>query len=66
MLAQGVLGFQYEAEGSSIGLTSLAGLPLYLDLVKATGLETAIREHVCVAGSQGFGWISRWRWHWCS
>jgi len=33
MVAQGVLGFQYEAEGSSAGLTSLAGLPLYLDLV---------------------------------
>ena len=54
MLAQGALGFQYAAEGSSAGLTSLAGLPLYLDLVKATGLGAAIREHVCVAGSQGW------------
>ena len=54
MLAQGALGFQYAAEGSSTGPTSLAGLPLYLDLVKATGLGAAIREHVCVAGSQGW------------
>jgi hypothetical protein len=28
MLPQGVLGFQYEADRSSGGLTSLAGLPL--------------------------------------
>ena len=49
MLAQGALGFQYAAEGSSAGLTSLAGLPLYLDLVKASGLATAIQEHVHVA-----------------
>jgi len=54
MLAQGLLGFQYEAEGSSAGLTWLAGLPLYLDLVKATDLGAAVREHVCVAGSQGW------------
>jgi hypothetical protein len=54
MLAQGVLGFQYEEEGSSTGLTSLAGLPLYLDLVKASGLGAAIQEHVRLAGSQGW------------
>jgi DDE family transposase len=54
MLAQGVLGFQYEAEGSSAGLTSLGGLPLYLDLVKASGLAGAIIEHVRVAGTQGW------------
>jgi hypothetical protein len=54
MLAQGVLGFQYEAEPSSAGLTSLAGLPLYLDLIHASGLAEAIRQHVRVAGSQGW------------
>ena len=54
MLAQGVLGFQYEAEGSSVGLTSLAGLPLYLDLIHASGLGAAIRQHVRVAGTQGW------------
>lgn len=51
MLPQGVLGFQYEADRSSGGLTSLAGLPLYLDLVEAIGLGAAIRH---VAGPQGW------------
>jgi hypothetical protein len=54
MLPQGVLSFQYEADRSGGGLTSLAGLPLYLDLVQATGLGAAIREHVRVAGGQGW------------
>jgi len=54
MLPQGVLSFQYEADRSSGGLTSLAGLPLYLDLVQASGLSGAIREHVRVAGRQGW------------
>ena len=54
MLAQGVLGFQYEAEPSSAGLTSLAGLPLYLDLIHASGLAEAIRQRVQVAGAQGW------------
>jgi len=54
MLPQGVLGFQYEADRSSSGLTSLAGLPLYLDLIEAIGLGAAIRQHVHVAGSQGW------------
>src|ERR1700722_14655343 len=54
MVAQGVLGFQYEAESSSTGLTSLAGLPLYLDLIHASGLGAAIRRQVHVAGTQGW------------
>src|ERR1039458_5564772 len=54
MLAQGALGFQYEAERSHGGLTSLAGLPLYLDLVHSIGLASAIRRHVQVAGRQGW------------
>src|SRR5580698_5227420 len=54
MLPQGVLGFQYEAERSRGGLTSLAGLPLYLDLVHSSGLARAIRCHVQVAGRQGW------------
>ena len=54
MLPQGVLDFQYEAERSSTGVTSLAGLPLYLDLVHASGLAAAIRRHVRVAGRQGW------------
>ena len=54
MLSQGVLGFQYEAEPSAGGLTGLAGLPLYLELVKTSGLGEAIRQHVRVAGAQGW------------
>ena len=53
-MAQGVLDFQYEADSSRHGQTSLAGLPIYLDLVKASGLGAAIRQQVCVAGSQGW------------
>jgi len=54
MLAQGLLDFQYEADSSSHGLTSLAGLPLYLDLIKACGLGGAIQRHVRAAGGQGW------------
>ena len=39
---------------SSTGLTSLAGLPLYLDLIHASGLAVAIHQHVRVAGAQGW------------
>jgi hypothetical protein len=54
MRPQGVLGFQYEADRSGGGLTSLAGLPLYLDLIDAIGLGAAIRQQVHVAGGQGW------------
>jgi hypothetical protein len=54
MLPQGVLGFQYQADRSSSGLTSQGGLPLYLDLVEAIGLGSTIRQNVRVAGSRGW------------
>jgi len=54
MLPQGVLNFQYEAEPSCAGLTSLGGLPLYLDLIRASGMVAAIRQFVQVAGPQGW------------
>ena len=57
MMAQGVLGFQYEEDSSARGLTALGGLPVYLDLVRASGLADAIRRHVRVAGSRG--WLDR-------
>ena len=53
MLPQGVLGFQYEAERSRGGLTSLAGLPLYLDLVHhAVGLaaQSGVTSRLPAAG----------------
>jgi hypothetical protein len=54
MVAQGVLSFQYESDSSGAGLTSLAGLPLYLDLIHASGFAAAIRQQVHVAGTQGW------------
>ncbi len=54
MLAQGILGFQYELDRSNGGLTSLGGLPLYLELAQASGLGAAIRREVSVAGRQGW------------
>src|SRR5260370_8079423 len=54
MLAQGLLDFQYESDSSRHGLTSLAGLPVYFDLIKASGLGAAIRQHVGAAGGQGW------------
>lgn len=54
MLPQGVLSFQYEAERSRGGLTSVAGLPLYLDLVHSSGLASAIGRDVQVSGRQGW------------
>jgi hypothetical protein len=54
MVAQGVLGFQYESDSSNAGMTSLAGLPLYLDLIHASGLGKAIGQHMRVAGTQGW------------
>ena len=53
-MAQGLLDFQYEVDSSSHGLTSLAGLPLYLDLIKASGLGAAVQRHVRAAGLQGW------------
>ncbi len=53
MLPPGVPGCQYEAERSRAGLTSLAGLPLYLGLVVASGPGSAIRRQMRVAGHQG-------------
>ena len=53
-MPQGVLPFQYEAERSAGGVTALGGLPLYLDLIKASGLADAVRRHLRVAGDQGW------------
>jgi len=51
-VAQGILPFQYESEAGEAGLTGLAGLPLYLELWRATGLEQAVARHVAVNGAQ--------------
>ena len=47
-MAQGVLRFQYEREKTGSGMTGLAGLPVYLDLIQVMGLSKSINEHVGV------------------
>ncbi len=53
-MTQGLLPFQYESEAGEAGLTGLAGLPLYLELWRAAGLEEAVARHVAVSGAQGW------------
>ena len=55
-MQQGVVPFQYQVEKSSTGLTALAGLPVYLDLVKAAGLQELVAEHVRLRGAGSQGW----------
>jgi len=47
-MSQGILGFKYEEEKRATGMTGLAGLPLYLDLMQAMGLPQQIGRHVQV------------------
>jgi hypothetical protein len=54
MTAQGVLDYQFQAGSSRNGLTSLAGLPIYLDLIKTSGIAATIRKFVKAAGNQGW------------
>lgn len=53
-MAQGILPFKYDGEATQSGVTALAGLPLYLELIQASGLAAAIRQHVRIAGEQGW------------
>lgn len=47
-MSQGFLGFKYEEEKHETGMTGLAGLPVYLDLMKAMGLPEQIGRHLQV------------------
>jgi len=47
-MPQGVLGFKYEEEKHDAGMTGLAGLPVYLDLIHAMGLSELIGSHLQV------------------
>ena len=47
-MAQGVLPFKYEEERKETGMTSLAGLPVYLDLATVMGLDQSIEKHLHV------------------
>ena len=46
MMAQSALPFQYEIDQSESGLTSFAGLPLYLELAIASGLTKEIANRL--------------------
>jgi hypothetical protein len=54
-MPQGVLPFKYEEEVTGGGMTALAGLPLYLDLVHVVGLRESIDRHMKVRGGEQ-GW----------
>jgi hypothetical protein len=54
IMAQGVLPYKYEEEKTTSGMTSLAGLPVYLDLASVLGLGDHIRAHMQVRQSQGW------------
>jgi hypothetical protein len=45
-MSQGILGFKYEEEKHETGMTGLAGLPVYMDLIKAMGLSELIGKHL--------------------
>ncbi|MBW2664330.1 MAG: IS1380 family transposase [Deltaproteobacteria bacterium] len=54
-MAQGILPFKYETEKNTTGMTALAGLPAYLDLIQATELSKSIEKHLKVReGGQGW------------
>jgi hypothetical protein len=47
-MAQGILGFKYEEEKHDTGMTGLAGLPVYLDLMQAMRLSEVIGRYLQV------------------
>ena len=47
-MAQGILPYKYEKEKTTSGMTSLAGLPVYLDLASVLGLGESISTHLRV------------------
>ena len=53
-MPQGILPYKYEEEKTLAGMTSLAGLPLYLDLAVALGLPKSIEHHLAFRPSQGW------------
>ena len=57
-MAQKVLSYEYEIEDGKSGLTSVGGLPTYLDLASASGLMRSIDKHLKIRiGDQG--WTDR-------
>ncbi len=56
-MPQGNLPYKYEEEREQAGMTSLAGLPVYLDLAGALGLPKSIDRHLHLRPTQG--WTDR-------
>ena len=54
-MKQGVLPFQYEQEKSSPGMTAMAGMMTYLELMHAAGLRSSVERHVGLREC-GQGW----------
>jgi len=53
-MPQGILPYKYEEEKKESGLTSLAGLPLWLDLASVVGLSDHICTHMHARPTQGW------------
>ena len=45
-MAQGVLPYKYEKEKTTSGMTSLAGLPVYLDLASVLNMGESVSNHL--------------------
>ena len=54
-MSQRALPFQYAEESTSTGMTSLSGLPAYVDMAEVSGLVESVRTHMIVReGGQGW------------
>ena len=54
-MSQRALPFQYAQENTSTGMTSLSGLPAYVDMAEVSGLVESVRTHMIVReGDQGW------------
>jgi len=55
-MTQCVLPYKYEEEKREIGMTSLGGLPVYLDLATVMGLGEGVSRHLQIKHQ---GWTDR-------
>ena len=54
-MPQRALPFRYAEENTSTGMTSLSGLPAYVDMTEVSGLVESVRTHMIVR-EVGQGW----------
>ena len=50
------LPFQYAEENTSTGMTSLLGLPAYVDMAEVSGLVESVRTHM-IMKEGGQDWV---------